>query len=204
MSTQSVRKFLAAAALVMTTAGLAAQKKIVIAESQGKLAGKADAQGVRSFKGIPYAEPPVGDKRWTAPVPAGPWKGVRDARHFGASCYEPAYAPQSLFYIPRPTLSEDCLFLNVWTPVHAKNAPVIVWIHGGGFVKGGSWEPQYDGTHFAQHGVVFVSINYRLGSLGWLALPALSAESSHHVSGNYGLLDQIEALKWVKKNISAF
>lgn len=183
---------------------LAAQNQATVTESQGTLAGQVDAHGVRSFKGIPYAEPPVGDKRWTAPVAAGPWKGVRDARDFGASCYETSYSPQSLFFIPQPKLSEDCLFLNVWTPPHPKNAPVIVWIHGGGFVRGGSWEPQYEGTHFAEHGVVFVSINYRLGSLGWLALPELSAESPHGVSGNYGLLDQIEALKWVKKNIAAF
>jgi para-nitrobenzyl esterase len=190
--------------LGLATAAVAAQNQITITESQGRLAGAVDAHGVRSFKGIPYAEPPVGDKRWTAPVAAGPWKGVRDARDFGASCYETSYAPQSLFYIHQPTLSEDCLFLNVWTPAHAHKAPVIVWIHGGGYVRGGSWEPQYEGTHFAEHGVVFVSINYRLGPLGWLALPELSAESPHGVSGNYGQLDQIEALKWVKKNIAAF
>ena len=181
---------------------LAAQT--MITEPQGKLAGQVDAHGVRSFKGIPYAEPPVGAKRWTAPVAAGPWKGVRDARDFGASCFETSYSPQSLFNVHPPKLGEDCLFLNVWIPPHAKKAPVIVWIHGGGFVRGGSWEPQYEGTHFAEHGVVFVTINYRLGSLGFLALPELSAESPHGVSGNYGLLDQIEALKWVKKNIAAF
>jgi para-nitrobenzyl esterase len=188
----------------LAATALVAQNQTTITESQGKLAGTVDAHGVRSFKGIPYAQPPVGDKRWTAPVAAGPWKGVRDARDFGASCYETSYSPQSLFFIHQPALSEDCLFLNVWTPPHAHKAPVIVWIHGGGYVRGGSWEPQYEGTHFAEHGVVFVSINYRLGPLGWLALPELSAESSHGVSGNYGQLDQIEALKWVKKNIAAF
>ncbi|HEY1679991.1 MAG TPA: carboxylesterase family protein [Candidatus Sulfotelmatobacter sp.] len=188
----------------LAVAALAAQNQATVTESQGTLAGRVDAHGVRSFKGIPYAAPPVGDKRWTAPVAAGPWKGMRDASDFGASCYETSYSPQSLFYIPQPKLSEDCLFLNVWTPPHAKKAPVILWVHGGGFVRGGSWEPQYEGTHFAEHGVVFVSINYRLGSLGWFALPELSAESPHGVSGNYGLLDQIEALKWVKKNIAAF
>jgi len=176
----------------------------VITISQGALEGQVDAHGVRSFKGIPYAEPPVGDKRWTAPVAAAPWKGVRDAGDFGASCFETSYSPQSLFNVHPPKLSEDCLFLNVWMPPHAKKAPVIVWIHGGGFVRGGSWEPQYEGTHFAEHGVVFVSINYRLGPLAWLALPELSAESPHGVSGNYGFLDQIEALRWVKKNITAF
>ena len=185
-------------------AALTAQNQATITEPQGALAGQVDAHGVRSFKGIPYAEPPIGDKRWTAPVAAGPWKGVRDARDFGASCFETSYSPQSLFNVHPPKLSEDCLFLNVWIPAHAKKAPVILWIHGGSFVRGGSWEPQYEGTHFAEHGVVFVTINYRLGSLGWFALPELSAESPHGVSGNYGLLDQIEALRWVKKNIAAF
>ena len=103
----------------------------VITISQGALAGQVDAHGVRSFKGIPYAEPPTGDKRWTAPVAAGPWKGVRDAHEFGASCFETSYSPQSLFNVHPPKLSEDCLFLNVWMPPHAKKAPVIVWIHGG-------------------------------------------------------------------------
>jgi para-nitrobenzyl esterase len=205
MSKSKVRITLATAVLFgLGAAALAAQNQTTVTESQGKLVGAVDADGVRSFKGIPYAEPPIGDKRWTAPVAAGSWKGVRNARDFGASCYETSYSPQSLFYIHQPTLSEDCLFLNVWTPAHAHKLPVIVWIHGGGFVRGGSWEPQYEGTHFAEHGVVFVSINYRLGPLGWMALPELSAESPHGVSGNYGLLDQIEALKWVRKNIAAF
>ncbi|MEI9967800.1 MAG: carboxylesterase family protein [Terracidiphilus sp.] len=201
----TLRVTLGAAVLFgLAAAALAAQDQIKLTEPQGKLLGKVDGHGVRSFKGIPYAEPPVGDKRWTAPVAAGSWKGVRDARDFGASCYETSYSPQSLFFIAQPKLSEDCLFLNVWSPAHAHKAPVIVWIHGGGYVRGGSWEPQYEGTHFAEHGVVFVSVNYRLGPLGWLALPDLSAESPHGVSGNYGQLDQIEALKWVKKNIAAF
>src|SRR6185437_15825966 len=105
---------LSAVALISFAApALSAQNQTSVTESQGTLAGRIDAHGVRSFKGIPYAEPPVGDKRWTAPVPAKPWKGVRDARDFGASCYETSYSPQSLFYIPQPKLSEDCLFLNV-------------------------------------------------------------------------------------------
>ena len=203
MSKAMVWIWLATTALLGSAAPVLAAQTM-ISEPQGKLAGQVDAHGVRSFKGIPYAEPPVGAKRWTAPVAAGPWKGVRDARDFGASCFETSYSPQSLFNVHPPKLGEDCLFLNVWIPPHAKKAPVIVWIHGGGFVRGGSWEPQYEGTHFAEHGVVFVTINYRLGSLGFLALPELSAESPHGVSGNYGLLDQIEALKWVKKNIAAF
>ena len=202
MSNAMVRLSVAGAILCGLGAVVAAQTTVT--ESQGTVAGQADANGVRSFKGIPYAEPPVGDKRWTAPVAARPWKGVRDARDFGADCVQPPYPADSIYADHPPRLSEDCLFLNVWTPAHARKAPVIVWIFGGGLVRGRSSEPIYDGTRFVEHGVVFVSINYRLGPLGWLALPALSAESPHGVSGNFGLLDQIEALKWVKKNIAAF
>jgi para-nitrobenzyl esterase len=172
--------------------------------AQGQLAGLTDARGVHSFKGIPYGAPPVGDRRWTAPVAADPWTGVRDATEFGASCLEPPWPPESIYAVLPPKFSEDCLFLNLWAPQDVKNAPVIVFIHGGGLARGGSWEPYYDGTHFAERGIVFVTINYRLGPLGWLALPELSDESRQGVSGNYGLLDQIEALKWVHGNIAAF
>lgn len=180
----------------------AAPHRITIA--QGTLEGQVDAQGVRSFKGIPYGAPPVGDKRWTAPIAPPGWKGVRDARQFGASCIQPPWPTESIYADYPPKFSEDCLFLNVWTPPHAKKAPVIVWIYGGAFVYGGSWEPLYDGANFAAHGIVFVSINYRLGVLGWMAHPELSAETPQGISGNYGLLDQIEALRWVKNNIAAF
>ena len=176
----------------------------VVTTAQGTLAGRADAHGVRSFKGIPFAEAPVGDKRWTAPVAAAAWKGVREANEFGASCIQPPWPTESVYADYPPKFSEDCLFLNVWMPPHAKKAPVIVFIHGGGLVYGSGWEPLYDGRNFAARGIVFVSINYRLGVLGWMALPELSAESPQGVSGNYGLLDQIEALKWVQKNIAAF
>jgi para-nitrobenzyl esterase len=179
-------------------------RRPIVTTAQGTLAGRADAHGVRSFKGIPYAEPPVGEKRWTAPVAAAAWKGMRDASEFGASCIQPPWPTESVYADYPPKFSEDCLFLNVWTPAHAKKAPVIVFIHGGGLVYGGSWEPIYDGRNFAARGIVFVSVNYRLGVLGWMALPELSAESPQGVSGNYGLLDQIEALKWVQKNIAAF
>ncbi len=176
----------------------------VVTIVQGALAGQVDAQGILSFKGIPYAAPPVGNKRWTAPIAAAGWRGVRDASHFGAACIQPPWPKQAVYNDNIPKGSEDCLFLNVWAPAHANKAPVIVWIYGGGLVFGSTWEPYYNGRNFAAHGVVFVSMNYRLGVLGWLALPALSAESPHGVSGNYGLLDQIEALKWVKKNIAVF
>jgi para-nitrobenzyl esterase len=163
-----------------------------------------DAKGVRSFKGIPYAEPPVGNRRWAAPIAAAGWKGVRDASRFGANCIQPRWPAKIIYNDGLSNLSEDCLFLNVWAPEHAKHAPIIVWIYGGSLVFGGTSEPYYDGSSFAARGVVFVSMNYRLGALGWLALPALSAESPHGVSGNYGLLDQIAALTWVRRNIAAF
>ena len=180
------------------------QQPTIIAITQGKLAGATDAHGIRSFKGISYAEPPIGPQRWKAPVPAGSWSGVRDATSFGASCLAPPWPADSVYADHPPRFSEDCLSLNVWAQSSARHAPVIVFIYGGSLIRGSSWEPTYDGTHFAEHGVVFVSINYRLGPLGWLALPELSAESPHGVSGNYGLLDQIEALQWVHKNIAAF
>src|SRR6185437_12517354 len=148
--------------------------------------------------------PPIGNKRWTAPVAAKGWKGLRDAGRFGASCIQPPWPAQSIYNDRISNVNEDCLFLNVWAPAHARQAPVIVWIYGGGLVFGSTWEPYYDGGRLAAHGVVFVSMNYRLGALGWLALPALSAESPHGVSGNYGLLDQIAALAWVRRNIASF
>lgn len=175
-----------------------------VATSEGPVRGQAVAPGVESFKGIPFAAPPVGERRWTAPVPAKAWHGVRDARDFGPSCIQPPWPETSVYLDHPPAFSEDCLYLNVWRPRTAKKAPVIVWIHGGSLIRGGAVEPNYDGAHFAEHGVVFVSVNYRLGPLGWMALPELSAESRDGVSGNYGLLDQIQALKWVKANIGAF
>lgn len=176
----------------------------ILTISQGALAGDRAPNGVQSFKGIPYAEAPLGSLRWKPPVPAGGWKGLRDAKQFGPSCVQPAAPARSLYAAPLEKTSEDCLTLNVWKPAAAHNLPVIVWIYGGALTAGGSAEPIYDGSKFAARGAVFVSINYRLGPLGWLALPELSAESPQGVSGNYGLLDQIEALRWVKKNISAF
>ena len=171
----------------------------------GALQGTTDAtSGVVAYKGIPYAKPPVGDLRWRPPVPAPAWDGVRDAREFGHACLQPPPQPASLYYDGTASTSEDCLTLNVWAQAAARRLPVMVWIHGGSLVGGSSSEPMYDGVKIARQGVVFVSINYRLGLLGYLAHPALSAESPQHLSGNYGLLDQIEALRWVRDNIAAF
>ncbi len=172
--------------------------------AQGSLEGTAGPGGIRVFKGIPYARPPVGEFRWTAPTAPEPWAGVRDATQFGAGCIQPPWPAQSIFAVPPAPTSEDCLFLNIWSPAEARGAPVIVFIHGGSLVRGSGGDPYYDGTHFAEQGVVFVTINYRLGALGWLALPELSAESPDQVSGNYGLLDQVQALAWVRDNIAAF
>lgn len=164
-------------------------------------ATERDATTVTVFKGIPYAAPPVGDLRWKAPQPASKWKGVRAADQFGRACIQTNAAIASL-----PAPSEDCLYLNVWTPTKNahENLPVMVWIHGGGFVAGTPAEKLYHGEWLAKKGVVVVSIGYRLGVMGFLAHPELSAENDRHVSGNYGLLDMISGLKWVQKNISAF
>lgn len=149
------------------------------------------------YKGIPFAAPPVGDLRWRAPQPAAAWDGVRAADHF---------APDPFQGDGKGNVSEDCLYLNIWTPakVPGEKIPVLVWIYGGGFSFGSTSTPVHNGEHLARKGVVLVTLNYRVGPLGFLAHPELSAESPHHVSGNYGLLDQIAGLKWVRENIAAF
>src|SRR4051812_25870565 len=168
----------------------------------GKIAG-VTANGIVSFKGIPFAAPPVGPLRWKAPQPPKSWSGVMQAAKYGAACMQDAMFPQ-LFGAP-PELSEDCLYLNVWTP--AKTAvdmlPVMVWIYGGGFVGGQTSVPIYDGTKLAEKGVVLVSVAYRLGVFGFLAHAELTRESGKG-SGNYGLQDQIAGLAWVKQNIGKF
>ncbi len=164
--------------------------------------GFADERGdVRAFKGIPYAAPPIGPRRWRPPAPVADWDGVRACTAFGASCPQP---PSSLVG-DLGEQSEDCLFLNVWTPAERAydRYPVMVWIHGGGFATGSASSDWYDGRHLARQGVVVVTINYRLGPFGFLAHPALSDESERGVSGNFGLLDQIAALEWVRDNIGA-
>jgi para-nitrobenzyl esterase len=192
------------AALLLTLSGPAeAAERPVVTVAEGRLAGTVE-DGFHVFKDIPYALPPVSARRWRPPAPAGHWQGVRDASAFGPSCMQPPVPPTSVYLDPPRAMSEDCLTLNVWAPADARGAPVIVWIHGGSLRIGGSAEPLYDGANFARRGVVFVSVNYRLGVLGWLAHPELSAESPHHASGNYGLLDQIAALRWVRANVAAF
>ncbi len=169
----------------------------------GKMEGRLEGK-VRVFKGIPFALPPVGAARWKPPAPMPKWSGVKKTLDFGAACWQPKPTLSNIYTRDPMPMSEDCLTLNIWTPVGAHNAPVFFWIYGGALVGGASREPTYDGTHFADQGVIVVSVNYRLGVLGWLAHPELSTESPDGVSGNYGLLDQIEALHWVKRNIGAF
>lgn len=169
----------------------------------GALRGRAVGDVV-AFKGIPYAAPPVGEYRWRPPLPASRWSGVRDASAFGPACIQPTPGAPHIYSDTLGATSEDCLSLNVWTPSTTGKAPVIVWIHGGSLVAGSSKERLYDGSALAAKGVVVVSINYRLGVLGYLAHPDLSAESPVGISGNYGLMDQIQALQWVQRNIGAF
>ena len=191
------------AALLLAASPALAQAPVVQA-SAGTVQGRAE-DGVRVFRGIPYAAAPVGPLRWKPPQPAPAWQGTRVADAFGPACVQPRSTTPNIYANPPARMSEDCLTLNVWAPREAAKAPVLVWIHGGALVSGYGHEPMYDGARIAKRGgVIVVSINYRLGILGYLAHPALSAESADGVSGNYGLLDQIAALQWVRRNIAAF
>jgi para-nitrobenzyl esterase len=165
--------------------------------------GKQDGP-VRAFLGIPYAAPPTGDLRWKPPAAPAKWTGVRRATEFGARCVQAPVYGDMVFRDGGP--SEDCLFLNAWTPAKSADAklPVMVWIHGGGFVAGASSEPRQDGTILSQQGVVVVSMNYRLGIFGFFVHPELARESGRNAAGNYGLLDMIASLQWVRDNIAKF
>lgn len=169
-----------------------------VSTRSGKIRGRLTSAGGAAFKGIPFAQPPIGDMRWREPVPPKSWGGVRDAAEFGAPCVQGGALGEKS--------SEDCLYLNVWTPKWPMKSPaaVMVWIHGGGNFAGSGVEPVFNGENLARHGVVLVTVNYRLGIFGFLAHSELTRESPHHVSGNYGLLDQILALRWVHDNIAKF
>ncbi len=176
----------------------------------GQLKGLINDEGtVVAFKGVPYAAPPVGDLRWKEPQPPLPWEGVRDASEFCASCIQNrAFSrdPWTEEFMVQDSISEDCLFLNIWTSAKSAedNLPVLVYIHGGGLTEGSGSIDVYDGEELSKKGIIVITINYRLGALGFLAHPGLTAESSHNVSGNYGYLDQLAALKWIQKNITSF
>lgn len=167
----------------------------------GSIRGKVEG-GVSVFLGIPYAAPPVGKRRWKPPQAVAAWKKVKNSTDFGPSCPQ----PEQHVFGNTGKCSEDCLYLNVWSPAKKpdERLPVMVWIHGGGFNAGSASQPEYDGSNLAAKGVIVVTINYRLGPLGFLVHPLLTEESSRDTSGNYGLLDQIAALQWVQKNIAAF
>lgn len=174
----------------------------VVVVSEGRLAGKTLKSGVTVFKGVPYASPPLGNLRWKAPEPVANWNGIRPAFDFGP---RPMQKSNIMYEFRSKKVSEDCLYLNIWSPSLASSSlkPVYVFIHGGSFVRGDGSQPAYDGESMASEGIVYVSINYRLGVFGFMAHPELSKESGHG-SGNYGLLDQVAALKWIKKNIASF
>ncbi|HEV2081063.1 MAG TPA: carboxylesterase family protein [Brevundimonas sp.] len=176
---------------------------LVVATTAGAVRGAAEGE-VRTFKGIPYGAPPTGEMRWRPPLPAVKWDGVREATAYGPACMQPTPGLPSVYSQDIRPFSEDCLSLNVFAPQGAKGAPVMVWIHGGSLIAGSSKEPLYDGVRLAREGVIVVTINYRLGVLGFLAHPELSAESPAGISGNYGLMDQVLALQWVRDNVAAF
>jgi para-nitrobenzyl esterase len=192
----------AAMAMMLGATAFAAD---VVHTASGDVEGTASADSkIRIFRGIPYAAPPVGDLRWKPPQPVAGWTGVRKAADFGPRCMQGRIYADMVFRDSGP--NENCLYLNVWTPATSADArlPVMVWIYGGGFAAGAGSEPRQDGENLARKGVVVVNLNYRLTIFGFFALPELTKESEHHASGNYGLLDQVAALEWVRKNIGAF
>lgn len=183
----------------------------VIETHLGRLIGEVSGTGagrVLALKGIPYALPPVGDRRWKPAAPAPAWNCTRDARVFGPQAVQGTEPDQMFFALPQPVQGEDCLYLNIWTPAAdarpATHAPVMVWIHGGAFINGAGSVPAYDGAALARKGVVVVTVNYRLGVFGYFAHPDLIAEADGGICANFGTTDQIEALRWVQKNIAAF
>ena len=183
--------------------GVDAEAGPVVRIESGLIRGTRSIEGVVAYKGVPYAAPPVGELRWKPPQSAPGWRGVRPATEFGSACLQFPTPPESFYTVDQPWMSEDCLFLNIWVPVGAKNLPVMVWIHGGALIWGAGSDPWYDGARLARRDVVVVTFNYRLGVFGYFSHPELSAESPHGASGNYGTLDQIAVLQWVKRNIAS-
>jgi para-nitrobenzyl esterase len=185
------------ASIILVVVSCAPKHPAQVKVERGLLQGKIE-NGLAVYKCIPFAAPPVGDLRWKAPQPAEKWEGVKQATEFAPAPFQGGNPPSGK--------SEDCLYLNIWTPVKSakEKLPVLVWIYGGGFSFGSTAEPVSNGEKLAKKGVVLVSISYRVGQLGFLAHPELSAENPYHVSGNYGLLDQIAGLQWIQKNIAAF
>lgn len=195
--------------LTSVTAHARAPNDPIVTTDSGKIRGAVETSGsaVRVFRGIPFAAAPLGELRWREPQRVRPWTGVRQATEFGPRCMQQPLFSDMMFR--SPSTSEDCLYLNVWTPAklarsRPRKLPVLVYVYGGGFMAGDSSEKRYDGAALARRGIVVVTMNYRLGVFGFYAHPELTAESPHHSSGNYGLFDQAAALSWVKRNIAAF
>lgn len=189
---------------VFLTAALAHANGPTVQVDGGHIAG-VEQDGIRAYLGVPYAAPPVGDLRWKAPQPVKAWDGVKTCDTHAPICPQTPYPAMSIYVQPEMPQSEDCLYLNVWTGAEpGDDRPVMVWIHGGALTRGTASLPIYDGAYLAEKGVVLVSINYRLNVFGFLAHPWLTDESPNNSSGNYGILDQIAALKWVQRNIEAF
>jgi para-nitrobenzyl esterase len=200
----------AAICLTILAGSVSAQIADPVRTESGLLSGVAGSNpSVRVFKGIPFAAPPVGELRWRPPQPVSSWEGVRKADHFGPSAMQAntgPFGPWTKEFIFGNEVSEDCLYLNVWTAAKTATAkqPVLVYIHGGAFTGGSGEVAVYNGEELARKGLVVVTLNYRLGIFGFFVHPELTRESDHNASGNYGLLDQVAALQWVKKNIAAF
>lgn len=187
------------------SAGGAIAKPLIVLTDTGAVQG-AVSDGVKSWKGIPFAQPPIGTNRWRAPQPIARWAGVRDATQYGHDCMQLPFPSDAAPLGTEP--SEDCLVLNVWAPQRARKGsklPVVAWIYGGGFVNGGSSPPTYSGENIARKGVVFVSFNYRLGRFGTFLLPQLAAEDPKNLGeGNFALMDQLAALRWIRRNVGRF
>jgi para-nitrobenzyl esterase len=194
---------LAAAPAVLAGVLLSSVASAAPVQTDGGQVEGVEENGALVFKGIPFAAPPVGPLRWRAPQPPAPWPGVRNADRYSPICMQRGAYPEDS---PPEPMSEDCLYLNVWVPVGARDArlPVMVWIYGGGLLNGSASTPLYAGDALSRRDVIVVTANYRLGALGFLAHPELTRESAQKVSGNYGLLDQLEVLNWVQRNIAAF
>lgn len=197
----TLRTFAMVLAMTVPAGAVAADR---VRTANGMLEGTTEPSGAHVYRGVPFAAPPVGDLRWKPPQPVKNWTGVRSAAQFGARCMQqPLFGDMSF---RSSGMSEDCLYLNVWTPAKPSDErlPVLVYFYGGGFAAGDGSEPRYDGESMARSGIVALTANYRLGVFGFLAHPELSKESPHHASGNYAFLDQAAALRWVQKNIAAF
>ena len=187
-------------------------QNLVVDVEGGRIEGVIDQEGIVVYKGIPYAAPPVGELRWKHPQPVRPWQGVKACKQFGDASFQGGQIEGSFYWKEfyqdgNPEMSEDCLYLNIWTPASGKknaHLPVMVWIHGGAFQNGFGHEIEFDGDAYAKKGIILVTLNYRLGMCGFLSHPLLTAENSGKGSGNYGLFDQLAALKWIKRNIEVF